>query len=182
MAEIIPLDRVSAAAVEDLLDHAFGTDRTSRTAYRMRAGTRALAALSFAALDERGALAGTVQCWPVKLVRESEMGAEQGIEIEAAASDPLVMVGPVAVEPALQRGGVGRMLMRAAIAAADARRSPPLMMIGDPEYYGRFFGFVAEGTGAWEIDGPVERHRLLARARSDQRVPLLGRVVPDLGR
>jgi len=182
VAHIVPLDRVSAAAVEALLDHAFGTDRATRTAYRMRAGTRALAALSFAALDEAGALTGTVQCWPVKLVRETETGAEQGVEIEAASSDPLVMVGPVAVEPALQRAGTGRLLMRAAIDAAEALRAPPLMMIGDPEYYGRFFGFTADETGSWEIDGPVERRRLLARPCAGQIVPRFGRVVPDLGR
>jgi len=45
---------------------------------------------------------------------------------------------------------------------ASAPRDP-LVMIGDPEYYGRFFGFSAEATGAWSVPGPVERHRLLAR-------------------
>ena len=38
-----------------------------------------------------------------------------------------------------------------------------LVLIGDPGYYGRFFGLTAERTGAWRLPGPVERHRLLAR-------------------
>jgi predicted N-acetyltransferase YhbS len=36
------------------------------------------------------------------------------------------------------------------------------VLIGDPEYYGRF-GFTAEATAGWEVPGPVERRRLLAR-------------------
>ena len=37
------------------------------------------------------------------------------------------------------------------------------MLIGDPEYYGRFFGFSAEATAGWRLPGPVEARRLLAR-------------------
>jgi predicted N-acetyltransferase YhbS len=39
----------------------------------------------------------------------------------------------------------------------------PMAMIGDPEYYGRFFGFTADATAGWDVPGPVERRRLLAR-------------------
>jgi predicted N-acetyltransferase YhbS len=45
-------------------------------------------------------------------------------------------------------------------------------MIGDPEYYGRFFGFSAEATGQWRLPGPVEMRRLLA-------APVAGHLVPD---
>ena len=38
-----------------------------------------------------------------------------------------------------------------------------LMMIGDPDYYGRFWCFTSDATGGWQVPGPVERHRLLAR-------------------
>jgi predicted N-acetyltransferase YhbS len=53
--------------------------------------------------------------------------------------------------------------MAHALAAADAQGVPALMLIGDPDYYGRFFGFSAERTADWRLPGPVERHRLLAR-------------------
>ena len=161
LADIVPLARVNADAVEKLLDRAFGADRFGRTAYRLRAGTSAIPALSFAALDERGALAGTIQSWPV-----------------AVGAAPLVMVGPVAVEPAIQRGGLGRALMTAMLNAWQAGDWPPLMMIGDPEYYGRFFGFGADATSAWTVDGPVERHRLLALAKPDQTLPVSGEISP----
>ncbi len=159
--DIVPIAHVAEAAVEALLDHAFGTDRHGRTAYRLRAGTRAIPALSFAALDGAGALLGTIQSWPVRI-----------------GDAALVMVGPVAVEPAVQRGGIGRALMQAMLDAADAGGWPPLMMIGDPEYYGRFFGFNADATGGWIVDGPVERHRLLARVRAGQTMPEAGEILP----
>ena len=170
MAEIVPLARIDAGAVETLLDRAFGADRFTRTAYRLRAGTVAIPGLSFAAIDSAasasgGALLGTIQCWPVRLARP------QG-------DVPLVMVGPVAVEPGHQRGGIGRTLMEAMLAAAARDDSPALMMIGDPEYYGRFFGFTADATGGWVIDGPVERHRLLALPRANEPLPETGEILP----
>lgn len=165
LAEIVPLARIDAGAVETLLDRAFGADRFTRTAYRLRAGTVAIPGLSFAMIDSGGTLLGTIQCWPVRLARP------QG-------DVPLVMVGPVAVEPGHQRGGIGRTLMEAMLAAAARDDSPALMMIGDPEYYGRFFGFTAEPTSGWAIDGPVERRRLLALPRANEALPETGEILP----
>jgi predicted N-acetyltransferase YhbS len=147
--EVLGIETVAAEAVERLLDRAFGPDRHGRTAYRLRAGTSALPALSLAAVED-GALLGSIQCWPVQFV------GDDGQEV------PLVLVGPVAVEPALQQSGIGRALMAASLAVADSRELS-LMLIGDPEYYGRFFGFTADATAHWRLPGPVERHRLLAR-------------------
>ncbi|MBN2972159.1 N-acetyltransferase [Roseomonas aeriglobus] len=151
---LVPLSDVPALAVESLLDRAFGADRHTRTAYRLRSGTAQMASLSFAAVDDHGALAGTIQCWPVRFV------GDDGRDV------PMVLVGPVAVEPGLQRGGVGRRLMAHMLAAADSSKlagTDALMLIGDPEYYGRFFGFSAEATAAWRLPGPFEPRRLLAR-------------------
>lgn len=142
---------IEPQAVEDLLDAAFGADRFGRTAYRIRAGAEAVPALSFALVDD-GALIGTIQCWPV--VHRAADGT----------ATPLVMVGPVAVRPDLQRGGHGRVLMAHMLDAAEREADGALMMIGDPEYYGRFFGFDADATGAWDLPGPFEQRRLLARA------------------
>ena len=157
MIEIVPLAQVPPEEVEALLDAAFGADRKARTAYRLREGVAAIPRLSFAAFDE-GQLLGTLQSWPVRV-----------------GDYPLTLVGPVAVLPERQRSGVGQLLMTALDAAAG---TAPLTMIGDPEYYDRFFGFSAEATGRWELPGPVERHRLLAR-----NVPmgLSGTLGPDAG-
>ncbi len=158
MVELLPLSEIEPQAVEALLDAAFGTDRFGRTAYRIRLGMDAVPALSFAAIED-GALVGTIQCWPVA------HRAPDG------TATPLVMVGPVAVRPDLQRGGHGRALMAHMLEAAETEADSALMMIGDPEYYGRFFGFAADATGAWDLPGPYEKRRLLARAVNGHGLP-----------
>ncbi len=139
---LTPLSHADPDAVEALLDAAFGADRHTRTAYRIRGGMTAVPALSFAAFDGEK-LIGTLQSWPVSV-----------------GDAPITLVGPVAVTPDMQRAGIGRQLMTMLI---DAAPDTPMVMIGDPEYYGRFFGFTADATGGWDVPGPVERHRLLAR-------------------
>lgn len=151
--KIVPLAEIAATDVEGLLDRAFGADRHGKTAYRVRAGSSALPELSFATV-EGGRLLATIQCWPV------ELAGDDGVR------SPMVMVGPVAVEPDIQRGGIGRALTEHMLAAADAGAiagSDALMLIGDPEYYERFFGFTAEATAGWRLPGPFEPRRLLAR-------------------
>lgn len=151
MLEFVPIATVDPAAVEALLDRAFGRDRHNRTAYRLRAGVSAIPELSFAAIED-GALVGTIQCWPVDLAGDD------------GQSWPLVMVGPVAVEPDRQRGGLGKELMHQALdVAVELDMDGAMMLIGDPEYYGRFWGFSADLTGGWRTPGPVEQRRLLAR-------------------
>jgi predicted N-acetyltransferase YhbS len=166
MARLIPLSHIDHAAVEALLDAAFGADRHARTAYRMRDGVTALDALSFAAVDGEHLL-GTIQCWPVAL-------------ITAEARHPLILVGPVAVAPDAQGKGVGKALMQIMLAAADAEDKDALIMIGDPDYYGRFFQFYAAATAGWDVPGPVERNRLLARIADGISLPTHGSIVPDL--
>ncbi|NJR79936.1 GNAT family N-acetyltransferase [Sphingomonas corticis] len=151
MVRLVGIGTVAPAAVERLLDRAFGTDRHARTAYRLRTGTAAIEALSFAAVEDgSGEPVGSIQCWPVRFA------GDDGRDV------PLVLVGPVAVAPERQQAGIGRRLMAASLAAADAR-GDVLMLIGDADYYGRFFGFTADATAGWRLPGPVERHRLLAR-------------------
>ncbi|MEY4270128.1 MAG: hypothetical protein RLZZ58_1344 [Pseudomonadota bacterium] len=159
MVEFVPLENVAGDAVEALLDAAFGADRFGRTAYRLRSGTGMIAALSFGLVAENGALLGSIQCWPV------QHRGKNGV------ATPMVMVGPVAVDPALQRGGYGRRLMHGCLSAAEAQADGALMMIGDPEYYGRFFGFSADRTARWVLPGPVEPRRLLARAANGHDAP-----------
>jgi predicted N-acetyltransferase YhbS len=168
----ITIERLAGTAdtaITDLLDAAFGPDRHGRTAYRIRRGMAWLTDLSFAARDGTGALIGVVQSWPVAL------------ETPSGEQAPLIMVGPVAVMPQLQLGGIGRMLMDWLVAAADAmpiEKQLPLMMIGDPEYYGRFWGFSADATGGWAVPGPVEQRRLLARVPEGKSVPAVGMLGP----
>lgn len=149
---LAPLDMVDPLAVEALLDRAFPPGRQARTAYKVRGAIRPIPALSFAAIQADGTLVGSIQCWPIVLTGDD------------GRRHPMVMVGPVAVAPERQRDGIGRRLIEHMLDAAQARGlDAAMMLIGDPEYYGRFFGFTADRTARWRLPGPVERHRLLAR-------------------
>jgi predicted N-acetyltransferase YhbS len=174
LATLIPLADIDPALVEDVLDRAFGADRFGRTAYKVRQGTEWLPALSFAALDEHELLVGTIQVWPVALTDPD------------GKAHPLLMVGPVAVVPERQREGFGQALMLAALDALDRLAKPgnpalPQVLIGDAEYYGRFFGFTAEPTGGWTLPGPWEPHRLLVRSGNPAVLPRAGVLGPWRG-
>ena len=163
---LIPLDNVDPALVEALLDRAFEPERRTRTAYQLREGLDWLQTLSFAAIDGDDQLVGTIQCWPVALTAPSEK------------RHPLIMVGPVAVLPEAQGAGYGQALMTAALAAISPEAPLPQVMIGDPEYYGRFWQFSAEHTGGWTLPGPWEPRRLLARAAIPAVLPREGMLGP----
>ncbi len=166
MATIIPLADVDPAMIDDLLDAAFEPERRGRTAYKVREGTTWLEGLSFAALDENELLAGTIQCWPVALTDPD------------GRDHPMIMVGPVAVLPGLQSKGFGQALMTAALTAIDPRAPLPQVMIGDPEYYGRFFNFTADHTGGWALPGPFDPRRLLCRTANPAVLPRDGTLGP----
>ncbi|MBN8500431.1 MAG: N-acetyltransferase [Sphingomonadales bacterium] len=168
-AVLIPLDNVDPALVEALLDRAFEPERHQRTAYKVRAGTDWLPALSFAAIDRDDHLVGTIQCWPVALTDP------------AGRAHPMIMVGPVAVLPEHQGQGFGKALMAAALAALSPEAPLPQVLIGDPEYYGRFFGFANGATTGWSLPGPFEQHRLLVRCANPAVLPAQGMLGPWRG-
>jgi predicted N-acetyltransferase YhbS len=155
MTTLLPLTDIAPQMVEDLLDAAFGKDRHSRTAYRLREGSTVISPLSFA-LVENAKLIASIQCWPVRI-----------------GEHKLVLVGPVAVDPGHQNAGHGKRLMLTMLEAAEQMGNPPLVMVGDPEYYGRF-GFSASETGGWTMPGPWEPHRLLARNSGSHALPATG--------
>ncbi len=147
--DIVPLGQDHLPALESLLDARFGPARHNRTAYRLREGAEVLPAYSFAAMDG-GVLVGSLQCWPISL---KSVGGDRM---------PMILLGPVAVAADREGLGVGSSLMRAALAALDAGDSPPVLLIGDAPFYGRF-GFSAAATRQWQLPGPVDHNRLLLR-------------------
>ena len=112
-----------------------------------------LAPLSLVAHDDAGQLAGSVQLWPLRLLHGGRTTA-------------LTLLGPLAVSPARRCEGVGKALLTEALARADACATPPIVLIGDEPYYGRF-GFIAAPTKGWAVPGPVDRGRLLVRGGGD---------------
>jgi predicted N-acetyltransferase YhbS len=155
MSELVSLDAASPIAIEALLDAAFGTDRHQRTAYRLRTGSQPIADLSFAIIHNQEPIA-CIQCWSVQI-----------------DTTRLVLVGPVAVHPDRQNEGHGSRLMQSMLEAAGQIGDPPMVMIGDAEYYGRF-GFSAADTSEWHMPGPWEPNRLLARNPAGHALPAAG--------
>lgn len=163
-AHLVPIDTVDAAAVEHLLDLAFGSDRHGRTAYRLREGVAAEATASCAALDEAGRLVGSLQSWPLALTGPD------------GAATSLWLVGPIAVHPDRRNEGIGRAMLRRALDAIDTT-GIPAVLIGDAPYYAPF-GFTADQTQGWQVPGPVDRARLLARTDAGVTLPVDGTLGP----
>lgn len=167
-ATLIPLAEVDPGMIEALLDRAFGEDRKSRTAYKVREGTEWLPALSHAVVDADNLLVGSIQVWPVALTDPR------------GRRHPLLMVGPVAVVSERHNQGFGQALMAAMASGLDPQAPLPQVLIGDPDYYGRF-GFHSAPARNWSLPGPFERHRLLVRADNPGILPDEGTLGPWLG-
>lgn len=138
------------AAREALLDRAMGEGRFRKSSEKLRRGRLPAEGLAFAALDERGALVGTVRLWNVVAGCDA-----------TNKSVTALMLGPLAVDPFASGLGIGSALMRKAIAMAKALGHGAILLVGDPEYYERF-GFTAQRTGNLAMPGPFEKRRLLA--------------------
>ncbi len=163
---ITPAQVADLPEIEPLLDAGFGPARHNRTAYRLRDGLVPDPALSFVARRRSGMLIGSLQCWPLQL-----RGADGSVS-------PLILLGPV-VTAATHRGeGVATALMGQALAAIDAAKAAPVLLIGDAPFYGRF-GFSAAAKASWVVPGPVDRARLLLRGVADA-LPTIGWIEPSV--
>lgn len=164
---IAPATAADRPAIAALLDAAFGPGRLGRTAQRLRDGSAPITGLSLVAHADAD-LAGSVQLWPIELVA-------------ADGTAPLLLLGPVAVAAAARQIGLGRRLIAASLAAADAAGHDAVLLIGDLDYYGRF-GFDAGATAGWSLPGPVERARLLLRRSGERPLPAAATVRAAPGR
>ena len=164
---LVPLSQVDPSLVDQVLDRAFGPDRQRRTAYLIRQGTAPLPTLSFAALDAREHLVGTIQAWPVALHEP------------AGKAYPLIMVGPVAVLPERQGEGFGVAMMLALSRAIEPGAPLPQVLIGDAPYYGRF-GY-RQAPAGWRCPGAWDPARLLVRCDEPSVLPTDGMLGPWRG-
>lgn len=157
------------AAVEALLDIAFGADRQRKTAYRLRDGVPDVPALAFVAY-EGGVLVGTIQFWPISIKDEAT----------GAFGPPALLLGPIAIAEHLRGKGVGMGLIDTGVKAAQALGYVHVLLVGDAPYYGRA-GFSAATTGGIALPGPFDPARLLARQiNAGDPLPAAGIVLPAL--
>ena len=139
----VPAD---SAVVEHIVAAAFGPGRFAKSAYRLREGVNPIDALSFVTTVD-GRVVGTVRYWPV--------------DIGGAAA---LMLGPIAVERALQGQGLALALMQTSLDAARALGHRIVVLVGDEPYYGRAGFKQIRPLGCVTMPGPVDPARLLGLA------------------
>lgn len=137
-----------AAAIDRLVDETFGPGRFAKTAYRLREGVAPVEALSLVAFMGEGPerrMVGSLRFWPILI-----------------GDTPALLLGPLAVEPALRGKGCGIQLMERGLAEAARLGHRLVILVGDVAYYGRV-GFARVPAGSLIMPGPVNPARLLYR-------------------
>jgi predicted N-acetyltransferase YhbS len=128
--------RDHAPAIEALLDTAFGQDRHRKSSYSYRRGVMRLWPLCLVALED-GKLVGTIRAWPIRIGNSDQ---------------PIVLLGPVAVDATKRSEGLGASLIRDSIAKATEAGYCAMLLVGDEPYYGRF-GFRPAGLSGIVMTG-----------------------------
>ncbi len=146
--QISPLEFADRPAVEALLDLVFGRDRRDRSSYHLRAGNPPRPELSFAARMD-GRLVGSVQQTPVAV---GDKGSRA------------LLLGPLAVEPALRGQGIGRALLRHSLDAARAAGWLHVFLVGERDYYAPLGFGPAAAAGVRVAGEPADRVHHMALA------------------
>jgi putative acetyltransferase len=149
------------AEISRLIDAAFGDVETSRFAERIRASPGYIPGLAFV-VEEEGAIVAHTMLSRVRLA---------GPEVD------VLILTPMSVRPDRQRQGVGRSLIGAALAAADERGEPVVLVEGVPSYYPQF-GFVSATELGFERPDPrIPEAAWMVRPLRSYDPALRGRVV-----
>ncbi|MFC4347840.1 GNAT family N-acetyltransferase [Kordiimonas lipolytica] len=157
-----PFDK---AAIEKLLDVAFGPDRFNKSSYSLRENNQPVAGLSYVA-RKADKIVGTVRYWPIE-VRDL-LG---GKPVEA------LLLGPLAVSPSVQGQGVGAQLMHKSMASANGAGHDRILLVGDYAYYQRF-GFEPVLPRYITLPGGKDARRLLVRQpATTTSLPSVGKIV-----
>jgi putative acetyltransferase len=94
----------------------------------------------------------------------------------AGSQRRLLELAPLAVAPERQRQGIGSALTRAALAAADGRGEPLVLVLGHPGYYVRF-GFRRADEFGLEPPQPAWHAAFMAVPLGAYEASIRGRVV-----
>ncbi|WP_375458145.1 GNAT family N-acetyltransferase [uncultured Enterovirga sp.] len=152
-----------AGAIERLHERAFGPGRFARTAFRLRERALGTPELCFTALVGT-LIVGSVRISPILI-----------------GADPALMLGPLAVEPAFEKRGIGAALIERALDTARAVGHRLVLLVGDEPYYARF-GFRRAPAGRLVMPAPVDPARLLLAELVPGAVEeAAGRVAPMKG-
>ena len=156
-------------AIALLHDAAFSDPQVAPLVEAIRASDRYVPELSLIAEQRSGTrdlLVGHV------LLSTADLARDDGVTVG------VLILSPLGVLPAVQNRGIGEALTRAALAIADRRDEPLVIVQGHPDYYPRF-GFVRGRTIG--VLPPVHLGAIdrawMARIRPGVGEPPRGRVI-----
>ena len=130
--------------IEGVLDRAFGPGRLAKTSERVRErGAVFEPNLSRVAVDEHGDVVGCSRIWRVR-----------------AGECEFYFLGPLAVEPSVQREGVGASLTRASMGACRMVGGAGVVLVGALSFFAPL-GFSVIPQGRLSLPGPVDPARFL---------------------
>ena len=153
-----------AAELAQVIDAAFGDTDTSAFTQALRESAGYVPELTFVG-EEDGELVGFTMLSYVEL-----HGRDR----------PVLILTPMAVRPDRQRRGVGVAIVQAAVAAAEERGEPLVLVEGVPAYYPRFGFRSASALGLEKPDERIPEDAWLALPLSAHDPSVRGRVVyPD---
>ncbi len=132
-------------AIEHLLDLSFGPQRRTKTSYRLREGSKAIAGLTQVVRDPNLGVVGAISYWPLAI---------------GAKGTRALLLGPLAVHGQRQNIGIGRFLMLETLGIAKAHGHRLVLLVGDAPYYARV-GFAQVPEGQLLLPGPVDPKRLM---------------------
>lgn len=137
---IRPERESDCAAIRDIHARAFPTESEARLVDALRAAGAATVSL---VAERDGRILGHVLFSPVRVVMPG------GRELAALG------LAPMAVDPTVQRAGIGDALVRAGLDACRAGRHELVFVLGHPEYYPRFGFESAPAHGFHYHGGPA---------------------------
>jgi predicted N-acetyltransferase YhbS len=140
---IRPEQSGDSAVIDSLQRAAFGPGAYARAAFRVREQAAPDLALSFVA-ERGGSQVGSVRLTPVRIGERRAM-----------------LLGPLVVDPCCANQGIGKALVRHALAAARERGQALVLLVGDLSYYGPL-GFRQLPPKSVSMPGPADPGRILA--------------------
>jgi putative acetyltransferase len=149
------------AEISRVIDAAFGDRETSAFAEQIRASPGYVPELAFV-VEEEGEIIAHTMLSRVRL---------KGPDVD------VLTLTPMSVRPDRQRQGVGGTLIEAALAAADERGEPLVLVEGVPSYYPQFGFRSATGLGLERPDPKIPDAAWMVRPLRAYDPLLRGRIV-----
>lgn len=148
LPDIRPETPADAAAVDAVVERAFGPGRLVKVSERVRERAMFRPDLSMCAIED-GAVVGCARMWDVRV-----------------GDIPITFLGPLAVEASARKSGTGAALVLAASEAAKAAGACAVLLVGDMGFFGRL-GFSNDLAAGIVLPGPVDQKRVLLRWLAD---------------